>query len=59
MQALIRDGRTHQLTAAIEVGYKDGMRTMLHALEELYAAGAITRAAMERLTVDYKQVTAF
>ena len=59
VQALIREGRTHQLTAAIEVGYKDGMRTMLHALEELYAAGAITRADMERLTVDYKQVTAF
>ena len=59
VQALIRDGKTHQLPSAMEVAQKDGMVTMARALEDLYSAGKISRTEMERMMVDYQQVTAF
>jgi galactokinase len=41
VQALVREGKTHQLQSAIETGYKDGMQTLDKSLEELYSSGLI------------------
>ena len=49
VQALVREGKTHQLQSAMETGYKDGMQTLDKALEELYSAGLI----------DYKETKLF
>ncbi|MBR7127119.1 MAG: PilT/PilU family type 4a pilus ATPase [Lentisphaeria bacterium] len=49
VQALVREGKTHQLQSAMETGYKDGMQTLDKALEELYSAGLI----------DYKETELF
>lgn len=41
VQALVREGKTHQLQSALETGYKDGMQTLDKSLEELYSSGLI------------------
>jgi len=40
---LIREGKVHQLSSAMQTGKKDGMETMDAALTELVARGQITR----------------
>ena len=49
VQALVREGKTHQLQSAIETGFKDGMQTMEKSLENLYVSGLI----------DYKMAESF
>ncbi len=49
VQALVREGKTHQLQSAIETGFKDGMQTMEKSLENLYLGGLI----------DYKMAESF
>jgi twitching motility protein PilT len=41
VRAMIRDGRTHQLTSIMQVGLKDGMKTMEAALIELLEKGLV------------------
>lgn len=43
VRALIREGKTHQLLSAMEIGSRDGMVTMDHSLQNLLGAGKITR----------------
>ena len=43
VRAVIRDGKTHQLLSAMEIGGRDGMVTMDHSLEELMLAGKVAR----------------
>lgn len=42
VRALIREGKTHQLYSVIQTGQREGMRTMNHALAELYLRKAIS-----------------
>jgi len=42
IRAMIREGNVHQLPGIIEVGGKDGMRSMNQALADLARRGAIT-----------------
>jgi twitching motility protein PilT len=41
VRALVRDGKAHQLTSIMQVGVKDGMRTMEAALIELLERGLV------------------
>ena len=41
VRAMIRDGKTHQLTSIMQVGVKEGMRTMEAALIELLEKGLV------------------
>ena len=43
VRALIREGKTHQLLSAMEIGSRDGMVTMDHSLQALLLAGKVTR----------------
>ncbi len=54
---LIREGKTHQLTTAMQTGHSHGMVTMDHSLAELYKRGLITygiacRRAFDRNVLD-------
>ncbi len=42
---LVREGKTHQLYAAIQMAGGQGMRTLDHAVLRLYQAGTITKEA--------------
>ncbi|MGH7960946.1 MAG: type IV pilus twitching motility protein PilT [Candidatus Binatia bacterium] len=45
---LIREGKTHQIPSAIQVGQKDGMQTMDMALTDLANRGVITREEAQK-----------
>lgn len=49
VQALVREGKTHQLQSMIETGFRDGMQTLEKSLEQLYNQGLI----------DYKETLSF
>ena len=49
IRALIRDGRGHQIEAAMETGWTDGMQTMRHELENMVAKGIVTAQEAERV----------
>ncbi len=56
VQALIREGKTHQLPSTIETSQKDGMISMDRALEELYERGLITAEDVASFKPDLKKV---
>jgi twitching motility protein PilT len=43
VRTLIREGKTHQLLSAMEIGSRDGMVTLDHSLLTLMLAGKVTR----------------
>jgi twitching motility protein PilT len=49
IRALIRDGRGHQIEAAMETGWTDGMQTMRHELEVMVAKGIVTAQEAETI----------
>ena len=59
VQALVREGKTHQLQSAIETGYKDGMITLEKSLETLYDQGMISYEDTKAFSCDYKPTEAF
>ena len=59
VQALIRDGKTSQLTSVMETGFKDGMITMRRSLEELLAEGIIYEEDAKALSLDAVEVQSF
>jgi len=59
VQALIRDGKTSQLTSVMETGFKDGMITMRRSLEELLAQGLIYEEDAKALSLDAVEVQSF
>ncbi len=59
VQALVREGKTHQLQSVLETAAKDGMITLAKSLEELYSRGLVSREEVKSLQVDYKQVRQF
>ena len=59
IQALVRDGKTSQLTSVMETGYKDGMITMRRSLEELLEKGMIFEEDARALSLDAVEVQAF
>ena len=59
VQAVIREGKTHQLASVIETSAKDGMVTLEKALDELYGEGKIAIDDVKRLKVEYRQTKAF
>ena len=56
VQALIREGKTHQLRTVIETSLKDGMCTLDRSMENLAADGLISPDELKRFTADYKQI---
>ena len=58
VQALIREGKTHQLQTVIETSLKDGMCTLQRSMEDLCADGLISQEEMKRFAADYKQINA-
>ena len=52
IQALVRDGKTSQLTSVMETGFKDGMITMRRSLDELLAQGMIYEEDARALSLD-------
>ena len=58
VQALIREGKTHQLQTVIETSLKDGMCTLQRSMEDLCADGLISKEEVKRFAADYKQVNA-
>jgi len=56
VQALVRDGKTHQLQSVIETSLKDGMCTLQRSLESLCADGLISKEEAKKFTADYKQI---
>ncbi|MBI5367341.1 MAG: type IV pilus twitching motility protein PilT [Planctomycetes bacterium] len=42
IRALVRDNKAHQIYSLIQIGAKEGMKTMNQSLYELYKAGQIT-----------------
>ena len=56
VQALIREGKTHQLRTVIETSLKDGMCTLDRSMESLAADGLISPDELKRFTADYKQI---
>ena len=59
IQALVRDGKTSQLTSVMETGFKDGMITMRRSLDELLAQGMIYEEDARALSLDAVEVQAF
>ena len=51
-QALIREGKTHQLQSVIETNFKDGMITLQKSLESLYESGEIALEETLRFAAD-------
>jgi len=43
VRTLIREGKTHQLLSAMEIGGREGMVTLDHSLLELVVAGRVAR----------------
>ena len=58
VQALVREGKTHQLRTVIETSLKDGMCTLERSMESLAADGLIAPDELKRFTADYKQIDA-
>ena len=58
VQALVREGKTHQLRTVIETSLKDGMCTLERSMENLAADGLIAQDELKRFAADYKQVDA-
>ena len=56
VQALIREGKTHQLRTVIKTSLKDGMCTLDRSMENLAADGLISPDELKRFTADYKQI---
>ena len=56
VQALIREGKTHQLKTVIETSQKDGMCTLERSMQDLCADGLISPDEAKRFAADYKQV---
>ena len=56
VQALIREGKTHQLRTVIETSLKDGMCTLDRSMESLAADGLISRDELKRFTADFKLI---
>ena len=56
VQALIREGKTHQLQTVIETSLKDGMITLQRSMEDLCADGLISQDEVKRFAADYKQI---
>lgn len=54
--ALIRDGKTSQLTSVLETNFRDGMITMDRSLDELYGQGLISREEYDSLRRNYRTV---
>ena len=52
VRALIRDGKTHQIKAAMETGQRSGMTTLDKSLLELYNEGFISREVVKNLALD-------
>jgi twitching motility protein PilT len=50
--SLIRDGKTHQLASAIQIGRDDGMISLDRSLADLVDAGAVTYEAALAVTLD-------
>ena len=55
---LIREGKTYQITNAIQTGARLGMRTMDQALLELYNKGLITKEDAVLYAVDAEHMKA-
>jgi len=51
---LIREGKTHQIPSAMQVGQKDGMETMDMALMELVNKGIVTREEAQSKSMNPK-----
>ena len=47
LRGMIREGKVHQLTSAIQTGAKLGMQTLSASIARLLADGRITRAVAE------------
>lgn len=58
-QALVREGKTHQLQSVIETNFKDGMITLQKSLEALYESGEIALEETLRFAVDYQPPKAY
>jgi twitching motility protein PilT len=43
VRTMVREGKTHQLLGAMEIGAREGMQTLDRAVETLLKAGAVTR----------------
>ena len=56
VQALVREGKTHQLRTVIETSLKDGMCTLDRSMENLAADGLISPYEAQRFKADYKQI---
>ena len=56
VQALVREGKTHQLRTVIETSLKDGMCTLDRSMEDLAADGLISPDEVKRFRADYKQI---
>jgi twitching motility protein PilT len=56
VQALIREGKTHQLRTVIETSLKDGMCTLDRSMQDLADDGLISPDELKRFTADYKQI---
>ena len=56
VQALVREGKTHQLRTVIETSLKDGMCTLDRSMENLAADGLISSDELKRFAADYKQI---
>lgn len=52
IQNLIREGKTHQIESAVQIGSKYGMKTMDMALADLYKRGEITSESAISYAVD-------
>jgi len=52
IRALIRDSKIHQIYSSIEMGQKEGMRTLNFSLVQLIRAGKITREVAQSRTPD-------
>lgn len=56
---LIREGKTHQIDSAIQIGGKHGMKTMDMSLVQLYKNGEISREDAITYSVDYDIITRY
>jgi len=59
VQALVREGKTHQLRTVIETSLKDGMCTLDRSMEDLAADGLISPEELKRFAADYKQIDSY
>lgn len=59
IQALVREGRTHQLQSVLETSWKDGMCTLEKSLENLYNAGLVSLEQTKAYKADYKPTKEF